>query len=171
MYRNLQSFSFRGCRLANPTNFTKMGLWTLGGQSSNKDRGNPIAGMLQKELGISAQQGRKILDQRQKIQKVCLNLKEVRALCLRIYSNNKRNDSLFSFRCQCLVLLGKLKALCEQKTKIFHDRMTKCREILTPKQVVKLLIWIDENSNTLGSVCPGWGSEQFQSKTTKNQQS
>ena len=65
---------------------------------------------------------------------------------------------------QCLVLLGKLKALCETKTKIFHDRMTKCREILAPKQVVKLLLWIDENSSTLGSVCPGWNSEQFQSK-------
>lgn len=100
--------------LANPTNFTKMGLWTLGGgvqsssQSSsssssdnanggnkvygpngsqggsNNSRGssngskNPIAGMLQRELGISAQQGRKILDQRQKIQNVCSNLKEVR---------------------------------------------------------------------------------------------
>ena len=65
---------------------------------------------------------------------------------------------------QCLVLLGKLKALCETKTKIFHDRMTKCREILAPKQVVKLLLWIDENSSTLGSVCPGWNSEQFQAK-------
>jgi hypothetical protein len=77
-----------------------MGLWTLGGggQSSStsssdsangsngsnvgNNRGNngtknPIAGMLQRELGISAQQGRKILDQRQKIQNVCSNLKEV----------------------------------------------------------------------------------------------
>ena len=131
-------------RLANPTNFTKMGLWTLAGQSRNKTTGNdPIAGMLQKELEISPQQGRKILEQRQKIQHVCSNLKE------------------------CLVLLGKLKALCETKTKIFHDRMTKCREILNPKQVVKLLIWIDENSATLGSVCPGWGSEQFRSSTAK----
>jgi hypothetical protein len=69
------------CRLANPTNFTKMGLWTLGGQSSN-DRGNPIAGMLQKELGITIQQGRKILEQRQKIQDVCSNLKEV---CMALY--------------------------------------------------------------------------------------
>jgi len=42
--------------------------------------------------------------------------------------------------------------------------MTKCREILTPKQVVKLLLWIDANSDTLGTVCPGWGSEQFQRK-------
>jgi hypothetical protein len=121
-------------RLSNPTNFTKMGLWTLGGggqdsspaqatssqsqtsdtsvtggtsdtvSSSNaatmtapsslsttsssssssttttKDRGNPIAGMLQKELGISPAQGRKILDQRQKVQTVCSNLKEVRKM-------------------------------------------------------------------------------------------
>lgn len=128
-------------RLANPTNFTKMGLWTLGQQS--KDTKNPIAGILQKELGITSQQGRKILEQRQKIQSVCANLKE------------------------CLVLLGTLKSLCEQKTKIFHHRMEKCREILSPRQVVKLLIWINENSSTLGSVCPGWGSEQFQAKTKK----
>jgi hypothetical protein len=33
--------------------------------------------MLQRELGISVQQGRKILEQRQKIQTVCSNLKEV----------------------------------------------------------------------------------------------
>jgi hypothetical protein len=66
--------------------------------------------------------------------------------------------------------MGKLNALCQHKTRIFHDRMTKCREILTPKQVIKLLIWIDENSQTLGSVCPGWGSEQFRTKpaTTDN---
>jgi hypothetical protein len=65
-------------------------------------------------------------------------------------------------------LLGKLKTLCEQKTKIFHDRMEKCREILSPKQVVKLLMWINENSSTLGSVCPGWGSEQFQTTKANN---
>jgi hypothetical protein len=65
-------------RLANPTNFTKMGLWTLGQQS--KDTRNPLAGILQKELGITAQQGKKILDQREKIRTCCSNLKEVRDL-------------------------------------------------------------------------------------------
>ena len=70
-------------RLANPTNFTKMGLWTLGGQSRNKATGNdPIAGLLQKELGITQQQGRKIIEQRQKVQEVCSNLKEVSGLVL-----------------------------------------------------------------------------------------
>lgn len=119
-------------RLANPTNFTKMGLWTLGQQSKGPD---PIAGILQKELDIQPQQGRKIIEQRQKIRNVCSNLKE------------------------CLFLLGKLKTLCEQKTSIFHDRMTKCREILTPRQVVMLLVWINDHSQVLQSVCPGWGSE------------
>jgi hypothetical protein len=52
-----------------------MGLWTLGQQS--RDTKNPIAGILQQELGITSQQGRKILEQRQKIQRVCSNLKEV----------------------------------------------------------------------------------------------
>jgi hypothetical protein len=46
--------------------------------------------------------------------------------------------------------------------------MEKCREILSPKQVVKLLMWINENSSTLGSVCPGWGSEQFQATKPKS---
>jgi len=127
-------------RLANPTNFTKMGLWSL--ENSNMDpKRNPVAGILQKELAITGQQGRKILEQRQKIRDVCANLKE------------------------CFALIGKLKALCEQKTKIFHDRMSKCREILSPKQVVKLLIWIDGHSHLLESVCPGWQSERIQSKT------
>jgi hypothetical protein len=65
-------------RLANPTNFTKMGLWTMGQQS--KDNRNPIASILQKELGISPQQGKKIVEQREKIRSVCDNIKEVRML-------------------------------------------------------------------------------------------
>ena len=63
-------------RLANPTNFTKMGLWTMG-QQGRDPKNNPIAGMLQKELGITPQQGRKILEQRQKIRDLSSNLKEV----------------------------------------------------------------------------------------------
>jgi len=126
-------------RLANPTNFTKLGLWTMGQQSSNSR--NPIAGILQKELNISAQQGKKILEQRKRIQEVCSNLKE------------------------CLALLANLKKICVEKTQIFHDRLTKCREILTPRQVVKLIIWINQNTEVLDSVCPGWGSENISSKT------
>jgi hypothetical protein len=66
-------------RLANPSNVTKMGLWTLGQESSQKKK-NPIAGLLQKELGITPQQGKKIVEQRQKIRAVSSNLKEVRIL-------------------------------------------------------------------------------------------
>eukprot|EP00531_Pseudo-nitzschia_arenysensis_P014953 CAMPEP_0116154284 /NCGR_PEP_ID=MMETSP0329-20121206/21700_1 /TAXON_ID=697910 /ORGANISM="Pseudo-nitzschia arenysensis, Strain B593" /LENGTH=674 /DNA_ID=CAMNT_0003651257 /DNA_START=91 /DNA_END=2115 /DNA_ORIENTATION=+ len=126
-------------RLVNPTNFTKMGLWTLGqtGQGSKK---NPIAGILVKELDITPQQGRKILDQSEKIRKLCDNLKEAHAL------------------------LVKLKHLCEKKTQTFQDRMNKCTQILTSKQVVKLICWINENAQLLESVCPGWGTEHIQSK-------
>ena len=128
-----------------PTTFTKMGLWTLGqneGFYTNPKR-NPIAGILRKELDITPVQGRKILEQRQKIRDVCDNLKH------------------------CLVLLGKLKGICEHKQKVFHDRMSKCQEILTPTQVVKLLLWVDEHSHLLESVCPGWGSEQIRAKESK----
>jgi hypothetical protein len=111
-----------------------MGLWTLG-QNSTNPNGNPIAGILQKELDITTQQGRKILDQSEKIRLCCENLKE------------------------CLSLLAKLNSLCEQKTQIFHDRMDKCREILTSKQVVKLILWINEHTQLLETVCPGWGTE------------
>jgi hypothetical protein len=119
-----------------------MGLWTLG-QSEHfytNPKRNPIAGILRKELNISPTQGHKILEQRQKIRDVCTNLKE------------------------CLVLLGKLKAVCEHKQKIFSDRMSKCQEILTPLQVVKLMLWVDENADQLDSVCPGWGSERLRPK-------
>lgn len=102
---------------------------------------NPIAGILRKELNITPKQGRKILEQRQQIRDVCDNLK------------------------QCIVLLGKLKGICEHKQKIFHDRMSKCQEILTPIQVVKLLLWVDEHSHLLESVCPGWGSERIRPKS------
>jgi hypothetical protein len=53
-----------------------MGLWTLGQQGLNPKR-NPIASILQEELDITSQQGKKILEQRQKIREVCSNLKEV----------------------------------------------------------------------------------------------
>ena len=125
-------------RLANPTNFTKMGLWTIAKANGSKDmsKQNPLVGILQKELNIAPQQVRRILEQRQRIRELVNNL----------------NASL--------LLLQKLKDLCEQKNKTFNDRMSKTREILSPKQVVKLILWIKEHSNVLGSICPGWTSEQ-----------
>lgn len=126
-------------RLVNPTNFTKMGLWTLG-QSNQGSKKNPIAGILVKELDITPQQGRKILDQSEKIRTLCDNLKEAHAL------------------------LVKLKYLCEKKTQVFQDHMNKCTEILTSKQTVKLIIWINDNTRLLENVCPGWGTEHIQPK-------
>lgn len=120
-----------------------MGLWTMG-QNSVSPKHNPIAGILQKELDITAQQGRKILDQSEKIKALCDNLKE------------------------CLKLLAKLRSLCQQKTQIFHDRINKCREILTTKQVVELIKWIDEHTELLETVCPGWGTEHIHSSSTKH---
>ena len=64
-------------RLAKPTNFTKMTLWTMGQSQGRDPKKNPLAGMLQKELNITPQQGRKILEQRQRIRDLCGNLKEV----------------------------------------------------------------------------------------------
>lgn len=106
-----------------------MGLWTLGQNERfyTDIKRNPIAGILREELRITSQQGRKILEQSQKIRDLSENLKE------------------------CLRLLGKLKSICEHKQKIFSDRMSKCQEILTPLQVVKLLLWVDDNSNILES--------------------
>eukprot|EP00536_Pseudo-nitzschia_multiseries_P015782 jgi/Psemu1/219105/e_gw1.954.20.1 len=125
--------------LVNPTNFTKMGLWTLG-HSNQGAKKNPIAGILVKELDITPQQSRKILDQSEKIRQLCENLKEAHSL------------------------LVKLKFLCEKKTRTFQDRMNKCTEILTSKQVVKLIIWINGHTQLLDSVCPGWGTEHIHSK-------
>lgn len=132
-------------RLVAPTNFTKMGLWTLGQNERfyTDIKRNPIAGILREELRITSQQGRKILEQSQKIRDLSENLKE------------------------CLRLLGKLKSICEHKQKVFSDRMSKCQEILTPLQVVKLLLWVDDNSNILESTCPGWGSERIHSRAKK----
>ena len=116
-----------------------MGLWTLG-HTNQGTKKNPIAGILVKELDISPQQGRKILDQSEKIRQLCKNLKEAHAL------------------------LVKLKDLCEKKTRTFQDRMNKCTEILTSKQVVNLIIWINGHTQILDSVCPGWGTEHIHSK-------
>jgi hypothetical protein len=126
-------------RLAAPTTFTKMSLWTLGQNKSfyTKPKNNPIAGILQQELGITPAQARKIFAHRERIQTLIKSMKEVPKL------------------------IAELKALCQKKQKLFHDRMTKCQEILTPEQVAKLLVWVDDNSATLEHVCPGWGSERM----------
>ena len=116
-----------------------MGLWTIARANDSKDmsKQNPLVGILQKELNISPPQIRKILEQRQKIRALCSNLNATLGLILQ------------------------LKELCEQKNKKFNDRMTKTREILTPKQVVKLIMWIKKHSDVLGNICPGWTSEQI----------
>jgi hypothetical protein len=126
-------------RLAAPTTFTKMSLWTLGQSKSfyTKPKNNPIAGILQQELGVTPAQARKIFAHRERIQTLIKSMKEVPRL------------------------IAELKALCQKKQKLFHDRMTKCQEILTPEQVAKLLVWVDDNAATLEHVCPGWGSERM----------
>jgi len=122
-------------RLIAPSDFTKMGLFTMG--QNEKNEGNPIAGILRKELDITPQQGRKIVEQREKIRDLTDNLK------------------------QCIGLLGRLKCLCEHKNEVFKNRMSKCQEILNPLQVVKLLLWVDDHSNILETTCPGWVSERI----------
>ena len=79
-----------------------MGLWTLGQQS--RDTKNPIAGILQKELGITVPQGRKIFEQRQKIQVVCNNLKEVSGARNLLISVHTVNFCCFSIRYRLLFL-------------------------------------------------------------------
>ena len=90
-----------------------------------------------KELDITPVQGRKIIERRDKIRDL--------------------NDNIR----RALALMAKLKSLCEHKQKVFHDRMTKCQEILSPLQVAKLLVWVDDHADTLEAVCPGWGSERI----------
>ena len=129
--------------LAAPTTITKMTLWTCG-QSDQfffKPKSHPIAGILMKELDITPVQGRKIVERRDKIRAVCDNIR------------------------QCLVLMGRLKSLCQHKQKVFRDRMTKCQEILNPLQVARLLVWVDNHADTLESVCPGWGSERMSKRS------
>ena len=82
-------------------------------------------------------QARKIFEQSERIKTLCDNLKET------------------------LALLEKLKSICEQKTQMFRDRMAKCKEILTSKQTVKLIIWINDHYQLLEQVCPGWGTEHI----------
>lgn len=47
--------------------------------------------------------------------------------------------------------------------------MNRVQEILTPLQVLKLLIWIDGNDDVLTNICPGWSSERiYEQKTSMN---
>lgn len=122
-----------------------MSLWTLAQNNEFffKPKRNAISGILMEELGITLFQGRKIIEHRQKIKSICENIK------------------------QALSLLTTLKSICERKQNVFKARMTKCQEILTPLQVCKLLIWIDQNWGLLEQVCPGWGAERVKNKSVE----
>ena len=127
-------------KLAAPTSVTKMSLWTLGQNDTffrNYKKRDSLSGILVQELGITSQQGKQIMVHRKTIQRLGTNIQA--SLCL----------------------LGKLKDLCLRKQQVFRDRMKKCQEILTPLQVVKLLLWVDNNNDTLNKVCPGWNSERI----------
>lgn len=133
-------------KLATPTTFTKMSLWTLGQNDRffHHPKKNSLGDILRLELEITPSQVKKIVERRQRIHSLTANIK------------------------QALELLEKLRMLCEWKQQIFHSRMSKCQEVLTPLQVVKLLIWVDDNSETLEKVCPGWGSERIRNTAKKN---
>ncbi|CAB9525685.1 Basic region leucine zipper [Seminavis robusta] len=125
-------------KLANPTNFTKMALWTMAkaNDSKNLTDQNPLVGILGKHLDVAPQQLRKMMSHREKIRDLCTNLNATMAL------------------------IHQLSDLCEQKNKKFNDRLTRTREILQPTQVVKLILWIKHHSDVLSKICPGWTSEQ-----------
>ena len=122
-----------------------MSLWTLSQDNEFffKPKRNAISGILMEELGITFAQGKKIIEHREKIKSICSNIKVA------------------------LSLLTTLKLLCEHKQNVFKARMTKCQEILTPLQVGKLLVWLNENSGLLEQVCPGWGAERVKNKSVE----
>lgn len=126
-------------RLATPSTFTKMSLWTLGQNDRffHNPKKKSLGDILRLELQITPAQVKKIVERRQSIRSLTANIK------------------------QALDLLEKLRLLCEWKQQIFHSRMSKCQEVLTPMQVVKLLIWVNDNAETLDKFCPGWGSERI----------
>jgi len=123
-----------------------MSLWTLGQNDRffHHPKKNSLGDILRLELEITPSQVKKIVERRQRIHSLTANIK------------------------QALELLEKLRMLCEWKQQIFHSRMSKCQEVLTPMQVVKLLIWVDDNSETLEKVCPGWGSERIRNTAKKS---
>uniref|UniRef100_A0A7S1FWU2 Uncharacterized protein n=1 Tax=Corethron hystrix TaxID=216773 RepID=A0A7S1FWU2_9STRA len=125
-------------RLITPNSYTKMHLWTLSQkvQFFQHPQKNTIASILMSELDITPSQGKKMMDLREKIALLGENIRK-------------------SFS-----LMRELKKLCTHKQKVFHDRMAKCQEILSPIQTVELLLWVDKNSSVLGQVCPGWESER-----------
>ena len=132
-------------KLATPTTFTKMSLWTLGqnDQFFHNPKRNSLGAILMKELQISPAQAKKIVERRDRVHSLSTNIKEA------------------------LDLLEKLRKLCEGKQRVFHDRMSKVQDVLSPIQVVKLLTWVDDNSQVLEQVCPGWGSERIRVSSAK----
>ena len=134
-------------KLAAPTSVTKMSLWTLGQNDAffrNYKKRDSLSGILVRELDITPQQGKQIMVHRKTIQRLGMNIQA------------------------SLSLLRKLKELCLHKQQVFRDRMEKCQEILTPLQVVKLLLWVDNNQDTLNHVCPGWISERIVAPNSKH---
>jgi len=45
--------------------------------------------------------------------------------------------------------------------KKFHERMERQRRLVSPRQAIKLLLWIEENSAIIDRMSPRWALERM----------
>ena len=73
---------------------------------------------------------------------------------------------------KALGIIKKLKALCDDKTRGFHDEriMSNIQKVLTPQQLIKLLAWVDDHSEELKTAYPQWETDQFLVKSNDSKE-
>jgi len=62
---------------------------------------------------------------------------------------------------QTLNLIVKLKTSYGENLKGFHQSMERIRQVLSPMQLMKLLLWIEDNSALIDKASPAWAAERI----------
>lgn len=113
-------------RHATPTMLVKLAMWNIAQETGdlNHSRRSPFTIPIKKQLGITDEQDWTIVEQRDKIRSICAKFKKSPAL------------------------IKKTKTLCDVQTRSVKKEMSQVEKVLTPHQIIKLLVLVDNNNST-----------------------
>jgi len=117
-------------RLMLPTKNTKMVLWTIAQDEMYTGATDPVAGpsllsILTEEVGFTDSQIAKLSEHRDKM--------------------NRLTDDLH----RSLALLRKLKKSVDENQRVFADKMQTVQSALTPKQIARLILFVEANRSKI----------------------
>jgi len=65
---------------------------------------------------------------------------------------------------QNLKLVAQLKSSCAVNFKVFHERMERVRRVLSPRQILKLILWVEDNKAMIEKVAPSWAAHRLKAR-------